>query len=272
MKKPKTLFMQHPMDKLLAIREQWRILKDRATSKVLDNEHLNQVRILKAKYETINFRVKPNEKLDMKMIRQRIDLMHQIVDIFKEFGYPSEDSIIYREGDKVGLLDLLGNKLTSASYDEFCFTYDDDSFISCYKFVVRKGGKWGVVNAKEELVIPFEYDFIARVPSDCHDFLVVRDGKEGIINDKGEVLVTCEMDSIHTPGYKSEPYFFQKDEKWGWYWSYDSDFYQNEQKPYYDEIFYMSESEWKKLDDEDEEFFEARINDEVHYILEWSAK
>ena len=34
----------------------------------------------------------------------------------------------------------------------------------------------------------------------------------------------------------------------------------------------MSESEWKKLDDEDEEFFEARINDEVHYILEWSAK
>ena len=40
----------------------------------------------------------------------------------------------------------------------------------------------------------------------------------------------------------------------------------------YDEIYYMTEEEWDKLDDEDEEFSEALVDGKMHYILEWTIK
>lgn len=126
-------------------------------------------------------------------------LYTQIQELWNEFGFPSYDDITYHNGDKVGLLDLLGNKLTDAIYDEFSFTFDLDVFLFNYYIVAKKNGKWG------------------------------------------------------------------------WYWD-NNNLYNNLQQPLYDEIYFMTQKEWETLTDDDEEFFEARIDDKIHYILMWSYK
>ena len=102
--------------------------------------------------------------------------------------------------------------------------------------------------------------------------LVIKNGKQGVVNHRGKLVIPCNMDSIHTPDFKYEPFFFRKNNKWGWYWVGDSSFYNCHQKPMYDEIYYMTEEEWDKLDYEDEEFFEAMLDGKMHYILEYTIK
>lgn len=263
------MFIQNPIKQLPSVKELWQQLKEKAEQKTLDNKHLSELRGLYTKYTSII-----EENKDYRHSRSTLselrEIREQINKICEEYGYPSYDAITYQENGKVGLLDFIGNKQTEALYDEFSFTYDDRVFINPYEYVVRKGDKWGIVNNKGEEVCPFEYDFIIRVPNTLYEYILTKDGKQGLF-DK-ELILPCVMDSIHIPNYKTYPFFFVKDGKWGWYWENDDEFYQSYSEPLYDEIFYMSEDEWDTLTDEDEEFFEARIADETHYILEWSWK
>ena len=261
----KPLYIRIPMEKLPSVKKLWQELNDAATAKPLDDERFNELRRLVIEWKTLH--------KTKGVFKQVMGLICKIKEIGKEYGYPSYDNLVYRDGGKVGALDLFGNKMTEPIYDEFRFTFDDCFLSNERRFVARKGAKWGIVNENGEEICPFEYDFIARVPDAFSEYLIEKDGKQGILNFRN-ILIPCEMDSIHIPGYKPEPFFFQKDGKWGWHWgaAEKDEFYENHHEPFYDEIFYMNESEWKEINDDDEEFFEARIGDEVHYILEWTIK
>ena len=177
----------------------------------------------------------------------------------------------YEVDGKIGLLDLVGLKLTPAIYEDFCFTYDRSLFTTDFQIVAKKDGNWGIVDFEGNIVCPFKYDRIVRIKDSMYH-LAIKNGKQGVVNHRGKLIIPCSMDSIHTPDFKYEPFFFRKNYKWGWYWNGDSSFYNCHQKPMYDEIYYMTEGEWDKLDDEDEEFFEALVDGKMHYILECTIK
>ena len=46
----------------------------------------------------------------------------------------------------------------------------DDYFNTILWFVVKKDGKWGIVNDEQDTIIPFEYDEIFRKPDDYDYF------------------------------------------------------------------------------------------------------
>lgn len=258
------MFIQNPIKQLPSVKELWQQLKEKAEQKTLDKEHFEELQNLCDQLNAF-------KREERGAFKKRCEIYNQMIKIMEEFGYPSYDVITYQENGKVGLLDLIGNKQTEALYDEFSFTYDDYAFIiPASYYVARKGDKWGITNRIGEEICPFEYDSIFKVPNSIDYFILIKDGKQGLFSDK--LVLPVVMDSIHFPGYKMSPFFFLKDGKWGWYWPSDDEFYQSYSEPLYDEIFYMSEEEWHELTDEDEEFFEARIGDEIHYILEWSWK
>ena len=155
---------QH-IENLPTIKGIWQELNDKAKTKTpLNKAHLAEVRRLYAKAQSLHNKAKVADKPSRELFH-KINLLHtQIRELWNKFGFPSYDDITYRNGDKVGLLDLLGNKLTDAIYDEFSFTFDSDAFIFIYNVVAKKNGKWGIVNIHNEEICPFKYDFIIQVP------------------------------------------------------------------------------------------------------------
>ena len=58
-------------------------------------------------------------------------------------------------------------------------------FINDYASVKKKG-KWGVINQKQQVVIPFEYDSLGHYAH--HRFLIAKKGKKGLINNKNDLI------------------------------------------------------------------------------------
>lgn len=89
----------------------------------------------------------------------------------------------------------------------YCHLYDDD-YIIVHKYLKR-----GVINLKNEIVIPIEYDHIFQYGPNI--FRVKVAGKYGLINDRGETVVPIIYDSIDRMGYNSGIYRLELDCKFG---------------------------------------------------------
>lgn len=63
-------------------------------------------------------------------------------------------------------------------------------------FPVRKGNEWGVINKRNEVIIPIQYDRVQEFGQDL--FLVKRNGKSGIINSENNILVPLTCDTIES--------------------------------------------------------------------------
>lgn len=258
--------------RLMSVQESWQLLYDKACHRTLDEEHLSELRELYSRKEAIYRILFDNSGNTKKHWRELFTIHSQIDTLISDYGFPAVEALIYRSEDKIGLIDMLGNALTPPIYDDFSFAYDCFFFPNERNIIAKKEGRWGMIKSDGTILCPFDYDRIIRVPDTFDNFLLEKDGKVGIVDSEGSPVIPCEMDSICTPGFKAKPFFFSRNGKWGWYWDNDNPLYNSRQEPVYDEIFYMTESEWDKLDDEDEEFFEARLGEQVHYILEWSLK
>ncbi len=80
---------------------------------------------------------------------------------------PAQGIITYMKGKEVGILDLSGNRLTSAQY---------------FPRGIRKvylNGRYGFINPKGKIVVPIKYEKIQKLDRDFHSFLYK--GKEGIL-------------------------------------------------------------------------------------------
>ena len=269
--------MMTHQSRLPSVLETWQSAYDKAMENTLVGEPLEESYDLCrewAKWKEITHKAWElgTRKIDgVDVYHESFEVDSKLHDLWNEYGYPSFESMTYEEDGKIGLLDLVGRKLSPAIYEDFCFTYDWSLFTTDFQIVAKKDGKWGIVDFEGNIVCPFKYDRIVRIKDSMYH-LAVKNGKQGVVNHRGKLIIPCSMDSIHTPDFKYEPFFFRKNYKWGWYWNGDSSFYNCHQKPMYDEIYYMTEEEWDKLDDEDEEFFEALVDGKMHYILEWTIK
>lgn len=73
-------------------------------------------------------------------------------------------------------------------------------------YVAKKGSKYGVLNAKGEILLPIIYDKIT-------DNYLVKDGKYGIVNLAKKTIIPFINDKLYS--VDADRYFFKKKELWG---------------------------------------------------------
>ena len=254
--------------------EVWQDMKDKALSHQLSKTQVEEVENLIEKYVLLQKEIDlSGTKTPLKRFRDEL-FPHgdKIRDYWKTYGY-NDFRII--ENGKIGMRSIKGTVALNPEYDDICFTYDEKEFFYMNTFPVKRGGKWGLVNDKNEIVLPFEYDFIFRKPESLFCYVLIKNGHQGIasINNKGfaNVVVPIEMDAVYNvPGW--DIVLFSKDGKWGWWWDDSSSFYNNYSKPEYDQIYIQPIQEVWKMDDDEDELFVARKVDSLYHILYWTSK
>ncbi|WCM42329.1 WG repeat-containing protein [Flavobacterium sp. CBA20B-1] len=74
-------------------------------------------------------------------------------------------------------------------------------------FVLQEGNKYGVVNYKGEIVVPFEYDYIEPIYA-SNKFIAKKSNKYGLISSKNEIIKEFKFD--HAQLVKEAVFFYQK--------------------------------------------------------------
>ena len=194
---------------------------------------------------------------------------------FDEKGYPN---LVFVKNGMKGLKSIDGIVILPPVYEDICFTYDSYRLVEyCFGelFVVKKDGKWGVVDCSQEILIPFVYDRIFRCPESQEYYVLEKNWQQGLayyedIKSKFLISVPVEMGRIY---YVSERdlVLFTRDGKWGWWWwstDEESRFCDTYTSPKYDEIFIPYEvGIWNG-----DEYFYARLDDELIWILYWTIR
>lgn len=140
--------------------------------------------------------------------------------VFSLVAQTKKPFIRFKENGKYGLVDTSGNVIIEgydyldkdskgfigADKGDIRYVLNDDFkaiFQGEYKsisvgaiknqFIVEKGNKYGVVDAKHKIVLPFKYDYIQAVS----DYYQVRlENQYGIANAKGEIVVPIRYKDI----------------------------------------------------------------------------
>lgn len=74
-------------------------------------------------------------------------------------------------------------------------------------FVLQEGDKYGVVNYKGEVVIPFEYDYLEPIYA-SNKFIAKKNNKYGLISSKKEIIKELKFDRAQL--VKEAVFFYQK--------------------------------------------------------------
>lgn len=257
--------------------EVWEECNTKAKEKKLTSDQEAQMDILFKKHRSITEELKFLEER-AETSRVAGDLFHnQLLPLHREIelfwmknGY---SNMLLEENGLVGLKSLNGDIALPAIYEDVCLTYDDHEFFHQWLFVVKRNGKWGLVDKSMNVQIPFEYDKIFRKPGAPHHYILIKDGKQGVASidfpgEKVDIMVPVEMDAIyHVSGWDLT--LFTKDGKWGWWFPDHTAYYKNHCYPECDEIFVQPiEEVWKMEDDQDEIFIvrkEKRYYDIVYF-------
>ncbi|MDO4441392.1 MAG: WG repeat-containing protein [Moraxella sp.] len=91
-------------------------------------------------------------------------------------------------------------------FDEFKRTYPDEYLM------VKRDGKWGVIDSRRQKIIPFEYDDIDNITEEL--FPVAKNDKWGVVDKQNKVVVDFEYDAIHE--FKDGLAAAIKDDKYGY--------------------------------------------------------
>lgn len=76
------------------------------------------------------------------------------------------------------------------------FHYDDGDMFRNGLAVVSKNGKWGVINTKNEVVIPFEYEQLTATYQKPYWMIAQKNGKKGMIDHTGVIKIPLQYDDI----------------------------------------------------------------------------
>lgn len=104
--------------------------------------------------------------------------------LYEEIGY----SVLHNEGwfkikqnGLYGILDKYGRQIISCSYEDLrC--YLNDGFI-----LVKNNDKWGAIDLNEQLLLPYEFDFLQEFCEDLAYF--EKDEKGGFVDKAGKVII-----------------------------------------------------------------------------------
>jgi hypothetical protein len=99
----------------------------------------------------------------------------------------SDDKIVVRQGNKVGLIDLNGRELLRCRYSEIQPFGND-------LYRVKNEGNWGIVQDGDSLILPTKYDFITPLSGSVS---AIKNGETfGIVNLQGQIVIPFEFSKI----------------------------------------------------------------------------
>lgn len=109
----------------------------------------------------------------------------------------SNKYILCKKNQKLGLIDWLGRELLKVKYNEIqVFTKD--------QFRVNLQGNWGVVNTSDQVIVPFEYEYITPLKSSI--CVVKKQGKLGVVSRNGQQQVESKYDKIQIENNKAKAF------------------------------------------------------------------
>lgn len=98
--------------------------------------------------------------------------------------------IVSNEKNKYGAIDLDGNVILEAKYDDIQFLpYTKE-------FLVKSNGKTGVMTKTGQIRIDINYDEINVIDSDSELYIVKKDNRYGVMDFKGNTKIYIENDQI----------------------------------------------------------------------------
>ena len=109
------------------------------------------------------------------------------------YGYRrDEKNVLVIEYPEWAVMDSLGNVL----HNKIDYSYIGEFFHD--RAIAFKNGKWGVINKRNEIVIPFQYDKISYLENTDNRLFKVEKNKDlyGCINSKAEVIVEVNYDQV----------------------------------------------------------------------------
>lgn len=114
------------------------------------------------------------------------------------------DFLVVSNGQKVGVLNGKSNNPVVG------LNYDHVTVADSLRFIARKGGYYGVINDKEQVIVPFQYQrIISYLSGGKSMFMLVNNKKVGLANWTGEVIVPVELEKM---SYVNGMFFCKKED------------------------------------------------------------
>ena len=151
----------------------------------VDKIEYDELTVLKANFYLVN----KNGK------RWRVD--RNGIPIIEDFEVIRDDDHGYVaiKDSLFGLINIEGDEILPFEYEDIVSEHLGNIF-------VKKNGKWGMVNAMNQQLIPCNYDYIAyacdKSGSDTANYIVVQNDKFGKVSITGEEVFPCIYDGITT--------------------------------------------------------------------------
>ena len=109
----------------------------------------------------------------------------------------NENYFLVTEAKKFNIVDINNKPRFKNWYDELNYTRGGRKH-----YIVKKDGKYGIIDADEKQIVPIEYLEIARYPyKDGSHLSRNKDGKYGCINIEGKVTLPFVYDKLSVTGY-----------------------------------------------------------------------
>ena len=133
-----------------------------------------------------------------------------VIKMSETSGEVEKNVLTYKDGEKYGLIDILGNKLTDAKYDEIKSLDSRPGMI-----LVKRDNKYGLINEKGTIIIQAKYNAIKSdgysTEKDGYNktgYIVSERTNNGIIygyiNYEGKVLIEPKYESIKRANKQSD--------------------------------------------------------------------
>lgn len=79
---------------------------------------------------------------------------------------------------------------------QILFSHEDGTSFDDGYALVRKDGKWGIIDTNNKLIIPFEYDYLGMTYQQPYWIIARQNEKEGMIDRQGKIKIPFEYDDI----------------------------------------------------------------------------
>lgn len=121
------------------------------------------------------------------LVNEYANLQESRMNDIKKLSFSDEGLAVYKEGDKYGYTDNLGNI-------KIPIKYEGAHFFTEGLAGVKLNGSWGYINKNNQVIIPLKYTKVGQFSKEEAAVLVGE--KIGIINKKGEIMVQIIYDYI----------------------------------------------------------------------------
>ncbi len=118
-----------------------------------------------------------------------------------ELSRASEGYAVIKISDKFGLIDAKENIIIEPLYD---YLYSPKNGL----LRATKNKKEGVINLKQEIIVPLEYDNVYMY---LDKFIVTKDNKQGVLDNKGKLVIPIQYKDIEFINLKPQRYIFKNE-------------------------------------------------------------